>query len=157
MSKEEYLKAFIAFNVISAIFVLIYIHNDSKNNNTNKYETDSIGVTVHFPSTWIEGNEKYTNSDGTCSVVADSSRRDIERIKEEMIPYQINYSLKKKDKVDMYYGYTETEDKKVYAYIFAHPNVEEKRYLIYTQDINTETEDCMEFINQIDTRIVVNY
>lgn len=157
MSKEKYLRTFITVNIIGAIFTLIYIHNDSKNNNTNTYETDRIGVTVHFPNTWIEKTEKYTNSDGTCSVVADSSRRNIERIKEEMIPYQINYSVKKKDKVDMYYGYTETEDKKVYAYIFTHPNVEEKQYLIYTQDINTEAEDCMDFINQIDTRIVVNY
>lgn len=157
MSKKKYLIAILAINIFSVIFAITYISNDSKNNTNNKYVTNKIGMTVHFPSTWIAGTPKYTNSDGTCSVEVNSSRRDLDRLKEELVPYKIEYSVKKKNKIDMYYGSIETEKEKIHTYIFAHPDVQEKRYLIYTQDKHTSAQDCKEFINNIEDRIIINY
>ena len=155
MNTKKYLMNRLIIYIFEAIIVIIIIYFKTKSNNTI-YE-NKIGMTVNFPSTWIAGTPKYTNSDKTCSVEVNSSKRDLDRIKEELLPYKIEYSQKKKDKVDMYYGYIETETEKIYTYIFAHPNVQEKRYLIYRQDKYTSTQDCYEFINNIEERIIINY
>ena len=115
------------------------------------------GLTVHLPKTWNAGDRNSSNSDATCTINMNMTTRDIDRIKEEMIPYEMEYTEKKIKDVSMQYGYMETEDEIIHTYIFNHPTIDKNYYLIYTQNRNSEAEDCKEFINQIEDRLVIEY
>lgn len=120
-------------------------------------ESHGSGVTVHFPSTWVEGRNYYSNSDGSCSVSMKMTTRSIKRIKEELAPYEMVYDEEFVSGVSMQHGYVEDDDQFIHAYIFKHPNLDKNYYLIYTQYRSSEASDCGEFIDDIDSRIVIDY
>jgi len=131
-------------------WALLKSHSIYKNN-------EGPGVSFYFPKTWMQDGDYYVNSDKTCKATGSMSVRSIDRIKQEIIPYELEYNEEIINNINMQHGHKETEEEIIETYIFKHPSIEKNYYLTYIQNKDSEAEDCKEFIDNLETRIVISY